>query len=392
LIRIESSAFSSSSLKSIEIPRNVEILGSSCFSSCFSLSSISFESNSRLLRIESSAFSYSSLKSIEIPRNLHFIAFNAFQNPRQISLANVDSCPEYARWQRLRSLGIPVDFRRIRRFNSGLLSQSDSLFDLFGFCEISQLSANERFLTQKYQEYDNGFEIIVKSMHVSICDDIAHHEMMIENLMNLRHPCISSAIGVVLRSPLQELQIVRQYSSDGSLSEVISASPEWWTPTMKVKAIVGIVLGMRFAHSFGLLHGHLTGDNVIFNDERLIQICDFCVKSLSEVGDNSEAIAEVEGFSGEDWRPAADVKAFAELLSQIVIGVSAKEMGCSLSPPPFVLNIIERGQSLDSHATLSFVDIFEALKDNGFRILAGVDSEEVSNFVRWVEFSEALTS
>jgi hypothetical protein len=46
LIRIESDAFSFSSLQSIEIPRNVEILGSSCFSDCNSLSSISFESNS----------------------------------------------------------------------------------------------------------------------------------------------------------------------------------------------------------------------------------------------------------------------------------------------------------------------------------------------------------
>jgi hypothetical protein len=115
------------------------------------------------------------------------------------------------------------------------------------------LSGNERFLTQKYQERDNGFEILVKSMKVSVCIDIAHLESKLENMMNLRHACISSTIGVVLPSRLQELQNVRQYSSGGSLSEVISASPEWWTPTSKVKAIVGIVLSMRFAHSFWLL-------------------------------------------------------------------------------------------------------------------------------------------
>jgi hypothetical protein len=40
-----------------------------------------------------------------------------------------------------------------------------------------------------------------------------------------------------------------------------------------VKAIVGIVLSMRFAHSFGLLHGHLTGDNVLFDEDGLVQIC-----------------------------------------------------------------------------------------------------------------------
>jgi serine/threonine protein kinase len=288
-------------------------------------------------------------------------------------------------------LGIQVDFRRIRRIDSGIPSRSDCLFNLFGFHEGSQLSANERFLTQKYQECDNGFEIIVKSMNVSISDDITRLDRIIENLMNLRHPCISSMIGVVLPSRLQELQSVRQYSSRGSLSAVMSTSPEWWTPTAKVKAIIGIVLGMRFAHSFGLWHEHLTEDNVVFNDEGLIQICNFCAKSLSAVGDNLEPMAEVRGFSGEGWRPEADVKAFTELLSKIVIGDSAEESGSSPSVPAFVLKMIEIGQSLDSNTMLSFVDIFETLKDNVFQIIEGVDSNAVSDFVSWIEFSEALT-
>jgi hypothetical protein len=59
LNRIESFAFSSSSLRSIEIPRNGEILGSSCFSACQSFSSLLCRSNSRLTRIESSDFSSS---------------------------------------------------------------------------------------------------------------------------------------------------------------------------------------------------------------------------------------------------------------------------------------------------------------------------------------------
>jgi hypothetical protein len=43
LIRIESKAFYGSSLESIVIPSTVQILGSSCFSFCKSLSSLSFE-------------------------------------------------------------------------------------------------------------------------------------------------------------------------------------------------------------------------------------------------------------------------------------------------------------------------------------------------------------
>jgi hypothetical protein len=78
LTRIESSAFSSSSLQSIIIPSSVEILDSKCLSNWKSLSSISFESHERLTRIESSAFSSSSLKSIVIPRHAQFIDGSAF--------------------------------------------------------------------------------------------------------------------------------------------------------------------------------------------------------------------------------------------------------------------------------------------------------------------------
>jgi hypothetical protein len=86
LIGIESSAFSFSSLRSIEIPRNIEILGSSCFSWCQSLSSISFESNSRLNRIESKTFS-SSLESIEIPSSVQFIDGSAFSHSKVNSIS-----------------------------------------------------------------------------------------------------------------------------------------------------------------------------------------------------------------------------------------------------------------------------------------------------------------
>jgi hypothetical protein len=135
----------------------------------------------------------------------------------------------------------------------------------------------------------------------------------------------------------------------------------------------------------------LTGDNVLFDDDAVIHICDFRVKSLKEVANNSDAMAEVGGSSGKHWRPDVDVKAFTELLSRIVIGDSAEKGRCSLSVARFVLEMIERRQVLDSDAKLSFVDIFETLKDNEFRILDGVDLTEVSNFVRWIEFSEALT-
>jgi predicted transcriptional regulator len=87
LKRIESCAFSSCFLQSIEIPRSIEILCSKCFADCKSLSSLSFESNSGLKRIESSAFSFSSFQSIEIPQNVQFIDGSAFENTELKSIS-----------------------------------------------------------------------------------------------------------------------------------------------------------------------------------------------------------------------------------------------------------------------------------------------------------------
>jgi hypothetical protein len=73
LMRIESFAFSSSSLRSIVIPCSVDILGLFPFSFGESLSSISFESPSHFKRLESSAFAFSSVQSIVIPCSVEIL-------------------------------------------------------------------------------------------------------------------------------------------------------------------------------------------------------------------------------------------------------------------------------------------------------------------------------
>jgi hypothetical protein len=85
LIRIESSAFTSSSICSIVIPCSVEVIGASCFASCKSLTSVAFQANSRLIQIASFAFALSSLRSIELPANLRVIEDSAFRGVRLFS-------------------------------------------------------------------------------------------------------------------------------------------------------------------------------------------------------------------------------------------------------------------------------------------------------------------
>jgi hypothetical protein len=342
-----------------------------------------------LKRIETQVFEGFHL-SLIVPSTILFIASDAAPDPLQISIADIDSCPEYGRWQQLRRQGQVVDFRRICRSSSDLSSLSDRLLN---HCELSEgpdLSESDGISTRIYQGRADDFRIIVKSINLSRCVENCEVEKAIGNMMNLRHPCIAGLIGIVFRPPLRELQIVEICSGVISLSKVISTSPEWWTSTAKAKAVVGLVLGLRFVHSFGLLHGHLTMDNILFDEDGIVQISDFCMNSFAGVEGDQDVRPNVGGFWGEDWMSKADVCAFARILSTIVVGVSADPGVRDPSVPSFVSDIIERGRSADSRSTESFANILRILKENDFKIVESVDVQEVSDFVDGIEWSETL--
>jgi hypothetical protein len=180
-----------------------------------------------------------------------------------------------------------------------------------------------------------------------------------------------------------KLRIGRLHFSGGSLAEVISSNPAWWTPTAKAKAVVGIALALRFSHGLGLLHGGLKAGNVLFDGGGRVQIADF--RPMRRDG----------GFSGKregkEWSPQADVSAFAMLLFEIVAGrpsppPSAAQGDLLLPPdvPDFVWQIIKKGRR-SAGRKLSFVAIVETLEMSDFRIVAAVDSDEVRAFVSRVE-------
>jgi hypothetical protein len=75
--RIDTCAFKNV-LISITIPRHVQILCSSSFSSCDSLSSLSFETDPELTHIEAGAFAGTHLYLVVVPGSTLFIAGDAF--------------------------------------------------------------------------------------------------------------------------------------------------------------------------------------------------------------------------------------------------------------------------------------------------------------------------
>jgi hypothetical protein len=405
LTRIESEAFSDSSLRSILIPSSVEIIGSECFFGSITCPSISFESPSQLKRLESYAL-YEVRNEVVIPSTILFIAFNAIHDPSKILLADCESCPEFLQWQRLRLKGIEVDFRRILRLNSDLPDLTAYQMDLSIFKERTVLNGCQQFLSESYERLDDGCLIVVKSITLSDSVDGREIEKEIEKEMNLRHPCIAGLMGFVFSrnsSGWQELKIGRLFVESGSLAEILSVRPEWWTPTAKMKAIVGILLGLRFAHSLGLIHGHLTSNNIFFDGDHQVQIADFGFGFgfgfgfIGFEGRDPTTRRTIKGFSGDEWTPQVDIQAFLSLLTELVIvdGVMLpKDGNCEgiVNPrvPEYIFEMIDKNRS-DSAGEYSVDYIISTLKAIKFEIVAGVDSAEVLAFVEWVEKFEEST-
>jgi hypothetical protein len=331
-----------------------------------------------------------------IPSTILFIAFDAFDIHSEITLVDGECCPEFDRWLELRRSGISSDFRRIERVGFGLRCLRDYDINLSMFEERSMIVKSDEFPNEIYDRFEDELLIVVKSIPHSESVEKSTIDHEIEKLINVRHPCIAGPIGFVFpieSGILQELKIVRMYLEGFSLAQVLSIHPVWLTSTVKAKMIAGIVLGLRFVHSLGLIHGHLTTNNILFDSNNLIQIVDFrpIILKGGKIEGESESDAETQVgiFSEEEWRQKRDIEAFASILFEILVGRPAgSETSVPTDIPSFVSKIIEIGLRQSFERNYSFHDIFETLKANDFRIEDDVHSAQVSAFVSWVESAE----
>jgi hypothetical protein len=345
-----------------------------------------------LTRIESEAFYKSSLQSIFIPSTILFIASDAVDIASQIILIDGNSCPEFDRWLDLKRSGIAIDFRRIQRVAFEYQCLGNYIVNLSAFEARSIICDSDKVPNEIYHRIEDEALVFMKSKPLSENVEESRIEDEIEKLMNLGHPCISGPIGFVFRiesGGRKELKIVRLYLEGCSLSEVVSVNPMWWTSTVKAKAIAGIVLALRFAHSLGLVHGQLTMNNILFDCDHCIQIVDFG-PILLEVGESgSEERTQLGAVSGEKWTPEIDIQAFASILFELMFGRPPQgETSIPTGIPDFVSEIIASGLSPISGKGYSFNTILGILHQNNFQIEGGVDSAEVSRFVSWVETAD----
>jgi hypothetical protein len=148
-----------------------------------------------LTRIESEAFSSLSLQTILIPSTILFIASDAVDVASEIRLVDGDSCPEFDRWLQLKRSGIAIDFRRIQKLGFDLPCLGNYLVNVSVFEAKSVICDSDEVSNEIYHRIEDEFLVSMKSKPLS--ENVQESE--IENLINLRHPCIAAPIGFVLQ-------------------------------------------------------------------------------------------------------------------------------------------------------------------------------------------------
>jgi serine/threonine protein kinase len=327
-----------------------------------------------------------------IPSTILFIASDAVDIASQMIVIDGNFCRGFYRWLKLKKCGIRIDFRRIERMGFDLPCLEDYIINLSLFSEKSMNCDSDEIGNEIYHRIEDEFSILMKSVRLSEHVEKSRIATVLEKMINLRHPCISAPIGFVFEiesGNLEDLKIFRLYFEGCSLSEVLSLNPHWFTSTVKAKAIAGIILGLRFAHSLGMLHCHLTPNNILFDSDHCIHIVDFTPMIMEFDAHYHEEMTQVVSFSGEGCTPKIDIEAFASILFELLFGRPPQDdSSIPTGIPNFVSMIFKSTFRQRSEPRYSFTDILEILKQNKFRIEDDVDSEGVSRFVSWVESAE----
>jgi TPR repeat protein len=237
-------------------------------------------------------------------------------------------------------------------------------------------------------------------------------------LANLNHPCILRIRGWKLPTGREPAEIWTVIAESGSLRdcmEKVGSETQFpfWNPTGKGILILGIVFGMRFIHSKGIIHGDLKPSNILLSSRGEAIISDFGLSRFEAADYTLTADSGTVNYAApelfRDGMPhtrQADVFAFGLVLYEILTGIAVFPS----SESPFTTlrrirdgdmpviteqcgrlmqHLIPRCWSMEPTKRPTFDEILGEFKAADFRIVSTADAGKLGAYVGDIERWEA---
>jgi serine/threonine protein kinase len=199
-----------------------------------------------------------------------------------------------------------------------------------------------------------------------------------------------------------------KYMVNGSLEDALNAvakgqRPGFWTPTGRTILICGIIVGLEFIHSRGMVHHDIKPENILIDENNHSCIADL---GSSELIEPASSISQDKGTVGylapELYESGAftekiDVFSFGLVLYEVITerkvyaGRTAAQIlhrtcgGERAEFPPYMSSevrlLISRCWGPDPFKRPSFTEILAELQLMHFTILPGVDYNEVMHYL-----------
>jgi serine/threonine protein kinase len=167
------------------------------------------------------------------------------------------------------------------------LKQCESLFNLTGgFEPVAGLMVDKTTRTP----------LVISEFGQKETDQLKFRRLLEIGLALGQHPCIVSLIGFILPTQETSAKLAFEYMQHGTLAFQLQRLKDGEfsviaDPTMRMMAIVAIVLGMRCVHRNGFIHRDLTPTNLLFDGRGRLHIGEFGrAKFIDGVGTGTHQI------------------------------------------------------------------------------------------------------
>jgi serine/threonine protein kinase len=235
----------------------------------------------------------------------------------------------------------------------------------------------------------------------------------VEVLRKLYHPCIVRILGRVCADGSRPAEIQTEYAPNGSLRQLLTdiqkgKSRLFASATGIGIIICGIVLGMRYMHSSGVIHRDLKPANILLRAEGYPMISDFGTCHLESEGGTAASESGTVYYSAPELlnegvvaTRKSDVFSFGLLLYEVMVGspvlresdghfVAIRRLRARDLPAipgncgSLMEGLIPRCWSANPEDRPSFGEILGLFQGHQFRLLPNADA----NFIR--TFCEAI--